>query len=212
IADDRLLIPDPAVSRSTTSTSPAPRRLRWNATEAPATPAPTTITSALIWCLLHAAGVVEGGPPARSRGAAPIGSPGRYAAAGWSRGGPPPGLPVPAQVGQHAMGRVVAGRPGHAATGVGARAAQVQAPDRGGVPGPARHRTHVEQLAGRDVTVEDVALGQPVVAFQVQRGEHLAGQHRRGHPRRELRDAGHDPVAELVAPAVPGALGPTVRA
>src|SRR3984957_14379877 len=211
IADDRLLIPDPAVSRSTTSTSPAPRRLRWNATEAPATPAPTTITSALIWCLLHAAEVVEDGPPARSRGAAPIGYPGRYAAAGWSRGGPPPGLPVPAQVGQDAVGRVVAGRPGHAAPRVGTRAAQVQAPDRGGVPGPARYRPHVEQLAGRDVTVEDVALGQPVVALQGHRGAHLAGQHRRGHARRELRDPDQDPVAELAPPPLPGPLGQPVR-
>ena len=108
------------------------------------------------------------------------------------------------------MGRVVAGRPGHAAARVGTRAAQVQAPDRGGVPGPARHRPHVEQLAGRDVAVEDVALGQPVVALQVQRGEHLPGQHRRGHTRRELRDPGQDPVAELVPPAVPGPLGQPV--
>src|SRR6202020_524212 len=103
----RLLTPALAVSRPPTSASPSPRRLRWNAVEAPATPAPTTITSALIWCLLPAE--AEGGPPARSRGARRFGYRGRYAAAGRSRGGPPPGLPDPPQVGQDPVGRVVAG-------------------------------------------------------------------------------------------------------
>src|SRR5580693_10784239 len=119
MAEDRLLIPDPAVSRSTTSTSPAPSRLRWNAVDAPATPAPTTITSALMPCL----------PWARR-----------------SRGPPPSRLPVPAQVGQDPVRRVVAGRTGDSAARVGARAAQVQAADGGGIARPPGHRAHVEQL------------------------------------------------------------------
>src|SRR3984957_16398726 len=130
MADDRLLIPDPAVSRYTTSTSPAPSRLRWNAVDAPATPAPTTITSALIRCLpwVRCGRWVRYVPWARCARCASGGF--SDAAPGPSRGPPPSRLPVPAQVGQDPVRRVVAGRAGDSATRVGALAAQVQAADR----------------------------------------------------------------------------------
>jgi hypothetical protein len=56
----------------------------------------------------------------------------------------------------------------------------------------------VEQLVRADVAVEDVAFGEAVLALQVERGQHLPGDHRRGHVRRELADPGQDPVAQLV--------------
>ena len=106
-------------------------------------------------------------------------------ASAWLRQGPLTWRPGPFQVGQHPVGRVVAGGTGDPAARMRARAAQVQPAHRGGVPRPARHRPHVEQLVRLDVAVEDVALGEPVGPLQVERGEHLAGDHGTGHVRRE---------------------------
>jgi hypothetical protein len=61
----------------------------------------------------------------------------------------------------------------------------------------------VEELVRADVAVEDVALGQAVLAFQVQRGQHLPGDDGRRDVRRELADPGQHPVAELVPQDAP---------
>src|SRR5258708_2311779 len=151
-------MPEPAEARSSTVTEPVPSLVRSKAVAAPMTPAPTMSTSAA---------ALIGAPPARCSSAAPA---------------------ADAQVSENLARRVVARRAGHPAARVRPRAAQEQAVDRSRIPRPAGYRPHVEQLVEPDVAVEDVALGQPVRALQVQRRQDLASDDGGRHVRGERAD------------------------
>ena len=84
-------------------------------------------------------------------------------------------LTAAAQVAQHLVGRRVAGGTGHPASGVHARAAEVEPADRHPEARPARHGTHEEELLECQVAMEDVALGEAVGALEVERSEDLHG-------------------------------------
>ena len=68
---------------------------------------------------------------------------------------------------------------------------------------PARRRPQEEQLLERQLAVEDVALGQPELALEVERRQHLPVQDDVADVRRELRDRVDDGVAERLALARP---------
>src|SRR5918995_7533667 len=75
---------------------------------------------------------------------------------------------------------VAAGNAGDPAAAVGGRPGLVEAADRGAVVGVAGGRAGVEQLAGRQLAVEDVAADQPVLVLHLVGADHLAEQDRVG--------------------------------
>src|SRR5215510_1948553 len=83
-----------------------------------------------------------------------------------------PGSPAP-EVGERLVGRVVAGRPAHAAPRMRAGAAEVEAAHGAAVAREAGDRPHEEELLQHEVAVEDVALGESIGALEVERGQHL---------------------------------------
>ena len=66
------------------------------------------------------------------------------------------------------------GGAGEAVARVRARAAKVEPGDRSAVARPAEQRAHGEELVERQLAVEDVAAGQAVSLFQIQRRDDLA--------------------------------------
>src|SRR5215470_2072398 len=81
----------------------------------------------------------------------------------------PEALPVTANLAR----RVVTRNAGHASTRMSGRAAQVQSRYRCAVVGPVRGGALPEQLVGRELTVKDVALGQPDDRLELRRNERL---------------------------------------
>ena len=92
------------------------------------------------------------------------------------------------------------------------RRALVQALDRRRVVGVAGRRTHVEQLLGRELAVEDVAADQAVVLLHLVRADHLAVDDRLLEVRRELVVAVDDPVGVRLELLGVRLLGPGVTA
>src|SRR5204862_1845588 len=82
--------------------------------------------------------------------------------------------------------RVVSGNTGDAAPRVRGRAALVQADDRRAVVGPMGCGTLPEQLIGRELAVEDMALGQPDDGLEVRRDQRLETDDLCGKPGRHL--------------------------
>ena len=80
------------------------------------------------------------------------------------------------QISDDHLGGVVTGRTGHAATGVGACAAQVQAGNDTTIIRLPDHGPCAEQLVERQRAVEDVATNQAEGALQVHRRQHLPAQ------------------------------------
>src|SRR5688572_13937275 len=76
---------------------------------------------------------------------------------------------VPPDIGEDAARRVVTGCAGHAAPGVSAGAAQVQAVERRRIARMGRHGAHEEELIWPQVTVKDVALGDAGHILQIGR-------------------------------------------
>src|SRR5262245_473794 len=60
-----------------------------------------------------------------------------------------------------------------AGPGVSAGPAQEEVRDRSAMPRPPEHRARDEQLIERQLTVKDVAFGQAIVAFEVERRDDL---------------------------------------
>src|SRR5205823_5806489 len=98
------------------------------------------------------------------------------------------GEPLPAgatSVGDDLPGRVRAGRTGDPPARVGAAAAEIQALEWHAVPGVPEQRPPGEELVEARLPVERMTTGQAVVALQVLRRDHLAGDHQAGQPRGE---------------------------
>src|SRR5262245_53652909 len=102
--------------------------------------------------------------------------------------------------------RVVARRAGDAAPRMCAGAAEVEPVHRRAVARPARDRAHEEELVQHQVAVEDVPLGEPGGALQVERSEHVPGLDRARDVRRVTADRLDDLVAEAIASLVPAPL------
>ena len=101
------------------------------------------------------------------------------------------------------MRRIVARRAGHAAAGVRARPAEVQALERHPVIGRADHRPRAEQLVEAHLAVEDVAADQAEAPLEVERRMDLPAEHRLGEARRMGIDGRDDLVRRLLALVVP---------
>src|ERR1700722_13330143 len=74
--------------------------------------------------------------------------------------------------------RVPPRRPDDTPAGMRCRAAQEQSADRRAIAGVADHRAQHEELVERHCPLEDVAAGQVERPLQVERRQHLAGDHR----------------------------------
>src|SRR5215472_398292 len=100
-------------------------------------------------------------------------------------------------------GGVVAGCAHDTAARMSTRSAQIQSVDRSAVPGPAGYRSHKEQLVQCHVTMKDVAAGERVVAFHIQRRDHLAMNDGILDIGGILRQCVDTPVGELLLHSVP---------
>src|SRR5437899_10501594 len=78
-----------------------------------------------------------------------------------------------AKVPQNLEGGVVTGRAGYAPSGMCARTTQIQPGNGSAVLGPTRYRAHGEKLLEREVSVENISLGKPIHALQIERCEYL---------------------------------------
>src|SRR5262245_58408688 len=85
------------------------------------------------------------------------------------------------------------------------RSAHPEVPNRRLVLRPARNRPREEQLLERQLALEDVALGQPELALDVERRQYLAMEDDVAEIRRVFGDRVDDGVAERLALLVPGA-------
>src|ERR1043166_817314 len=119
----------------------------------------------------------------------------------------PPSLPVV----QNLQRRVAARSAHDAAAGVGGRAAHVEVSNRRAVLRPAGRGAEEEELFEREFALEDVALGETELAFEVERRQHLPVQDDVTYVRRMLGDGVNDGVAELLAPLVPVAFFQMIR-
>src|SRR5260221_574849 len=85
-------------------------------------------------------------------------------------------------------------------------AAQIQAPNRRGVPRPFQQRPRDEQLIERQLAVKNVAAGQSVGPLEIERRDHLAGEDRGSEAWRVALDRARGGVAKTIALRVPIAL------
>src|SRR5208282_2090309 len=79
-----------------------------------------------------------------------------------------------AQVRQDHLRRVMAGRAGHAAARMGARAAVIEPGHGTAIVGVSEHRARREQLIERQRAVENVAAEKAELALEIERAQHLA--------------------------------------
>ena len=91
------------------------------------------------------------------------------------------------------------------------RTAQVEAGDGRAVARPPRHWAHEEELLEGQVAVEDVALGEPVGALEVERSQDLTSHHCPRHVGRVLGDLPQDEVAQTLALRIPVAFAQAIR-
>src|ERR1700676_5149126 len=108
------------------------------------------------------------------------------------------------------MCAVVAGGPGDTTAGMGSSAAEVEAGDGTAVLRPSSDRTVEKQLFKIEVAVENVAFGESIGAFQIERGENLAGDDGTRNIGRVFGDLVHHAVAQQFAMFVPRALSKSV--
>ena len=104
------------------------------------------------------------------------------------------------------MRRIVTGRARHATSRVCSRATQIKAFNRGPILRPARHRPHKKELVHAQIAVKNVALGEPIRAFEIQRCKHLVRDDRVGHVRSMLGDFPNDAITQQSALLIPGSL------
>src|SRR5205814_10694383 len=83
------------------------------------------------------------------------------------------------------------------------RAAQEQSTDGRAIAGESRYWAEGEQLVQRHGALEDVAPGQIEGPLQVQRSQHLAGDHRTLEIRRVLVEQVEAAIGEALAQVVP---------
>src|SRR5688572_13434662 len=106
-------------------------------------------------------------------------------------------------VGQNLQGGVSSRCPHDSPAGMCGGAAHVQVSNRSSVLSPSRRRTKKEQLLQRQFALEDVALRQSPLAFEVERRDDLAMTNDVGEIRRVLGDGVHDGIAKFIAFFVP---------
>jgi hypothetical protein len=104
------------------------------------------------------------------------------------------------------MRGVVAGSTGDAAAGMSSGAAEIETGDGSAVLRPSSHGAVEKQLFETEVAVENIAFGQSVGAFQIERGENLACDNGTRNIGRVLGDFIHHAVAQQFAIFVPRAL------
>src|SRR5437870_11747589 len=83
-----------------------------------------------------------------------------------------------AKVTRNLEGGVVTGRAGYGASGMCARPTQIQPGNGTAVLGPTWYRAHEEKLLEREVSVENISLGKPINALQIERCEYLPRHNR----------------------------------
>ena len=83
--------------------------------------------------------------------------------------------------------------------------------DRRSVLRPSRHWTKEEQLVQCELSLKNVPLAQPPLAFQIERSDHLSVPNQRLEVRRVLGDGVDDGVAESLALRIPGARAEVIR-
>src|SRR6476660_4704393 len=117
-----------------------------------------------------------------------------------------------APVVKHCASSIVPRRSGHAAAGMCARPAQVEALERHPIVGSADHRAGAEQLVEPHLAVEDVAADQAEAALQVERRMNLPTEDGLGEAGRMGVNGRDDLVCRLLALFVPATAGPEVEA
>src|SRR5215213_1909599 len=118
---------------------------------------------------------------------------------------------LPAPVAPDLPHAVVSRDGADATTGVGRRGGLVEAPDRSPVICVTGGWSHVEELLGRELAVEDVAPDEPDILLHVVRPEDLAVQDRSLQVGRQLAVAVDHPVRVRLELFPVGLLGPFVR-
>src|SRR5438309_2938426 len=108
-----------------------------------------------------------------------------------------------APIGEHRMSGIVARSAGHAAAGMGAGAAQIEALERHPVSRRANHRPRAEQLVEAHLAVENVAADQPEAALEVERRMDLPAEDRLTEAWGVRVDGGDDLISRLLPLLVP---------
>src|ERR1700678_1072992 len=114
-------------------------------------------------------------------------------------------------IAQRTMRGVVSRRAGHSAAWVCTCSTQIKSIDRRPVLRPAGDGAHEKKLLEREIAVKNVAFGEAVGTFKVERREHLPRDDRTRHVGRVLADLLHHQVAEQFALFVPGSFAEFVR-
>src|SRR5436305_10689328 len=115
-----------------------------------------------------------------------------------------------APVGEYGMRRIVTGRAGDPAAGMGARPAQIEALQRHSIVGRADHRARAEQLVEAHLAMENVAADQPEAALEIERRVDLPADYRLREAWRVAIDHCDDGVCGLLALLVPASAGPEI--
>src|SRR5437879_11862303 len=108
-----------------------------------------------------------------------------------------------ATVPQNLEGGVVTGRAAYAPSGMCARTTQIQPGNGTAVLGPTWYRAHEEKLLEREVSVENISLGKPINALQIERCEYVPRHNRSRHIGSIFGDVLSHSVAEQSALLLP---------
>src|SRR5262245_44940083 len=92
-----------------------------------------------------------------------------------------------------------------------ARSTEIETANRSFIGLATGDRPQIERLLGHELSLEDVAAGEPKACFDVGRGEHLAGDDRVGDIRRILCETFDHVIRNLVSPLIPCAFRKLVR-
>src|ERR1039458_7168111 len=87
----------------------------------------------------------------------------------------------------------------HAAAGMRARTAKIQALNGSAIARPPGHRTHREHLVQAHLAMKNIAAGDAEAPLQVERSQYLAMFHNPPDVGRILFDERHHPVAKRLA-------------
>jgi hypothetical protein len=114
-------------------------------------------------------------------------------------------------IAKHLLCGVVPGCAGHSTAGMRTRSAQIQSIYRRPILRPTRYRPHEKQLFEIQVAMKNVALGQPVGSFQVQRSDHLPCKDCAGYVGSEFGDLLHHTLRKQFAIFIPSSFCESVR-
>src|SRR5205807_2531556 len=114
-------------------------------------------------------------------------------------------------VAQRLMRCIPPGCSGNSASGMRSCSAEIESVNGRAVLRPSSHGTHKEKLLQAQIAMEDVALGQTIGAFQIQRRKHLPGHDRLGNVGCVFSNLLDYAIAQQFALVVPVSLSEMIR-